>query len=135
MWVVADGKSAHYYHADLGAMESMMVLTTGERINIAENSNDPIYCAKLRDESGYSITFEPKLYDGETELTVESITIGSNSGEEYYINGSFERKIEGTVWDDSRSEKAEITEDGIIDRKMTYDQYLEQKLIINGLNN
>lgn len=94
VWVVADGKSTHYYHADLGAMESMMVLTTGERINISENTDTPIYCAKLRDESGYSITFEPKLYDGETELTVESISVGSNSGEEYYTNGSFERKIE-----------------------------------------
>lgn len=94
VWVVADGKSTHYYHADLGAMESMMVLTTGERINISENPDTQIYCAKLRDESGYSITFEPKLYDGETELTVQSISVGSNSGEEYYTNGSFERKIE-----------------------------------------
>jgi hypothetical protein len=94
VWVVADGKSSHYYHADLGNTESMMILTTGEKINIGTD-NEEKYCAELRNESGYSITFNPKFYDGTEELEVSSISIGGNSGEEYYLDGTFERKLEG----------------------------------------
>lgn len=89
VWVVADGKSVHYYHADLGNAESMMVLTTGEMINEG-TEDEPIYCAKLRNESGYSITFEPKFYDGTTELEVTDVNIGSINGEEYTKVGSFD---------------------------------------------
>ena len=92
VWVVADGKGTHYYHADLGSTESMMVLTTGEKINIG-TEEEPKYCAELRNESGYSITFEPKFYDGTEELEIESVNIGSNSGDEYYLNGTFERTL------------------------------------------
>lgn len=93
VWVVADGKSVHYYHADLGSVESIMVLTTGEKINIGTNE-EPKYCAELRNESGYSITFEPKFYDGAEELEVENVNIGSNSGDDYYLNGTFVRTLE-----------------------------------------
>lgn len=82
VWVVAngiDGKDAHYYHADLGNTESMMVLTTGEKINISSDDNNPIYCAQLRDTSGYSITFNPKFYDGTEEYN-------SSNGYTIYIN-------------------------------------------------
>ena len=96
VWVVADGKGTHYYHADLGSTESMMVLVTGEKINIGK-IGDPIYCAKLRNESGYSITFDPKFYDGTEEFKVKSVNIGTNSGEQYYSDGSFERTLEGTI--------------------------------------
>ena len=92
VWVVADGKSVHYYHADLGSSESMMILTTGEMINVG-TEDEPIYCAELRNESGYSITFEPKFYDGTTELEVEDVNIGSINGEEYALVGSFEREL------------------------------------------
>lgn len=92
VWVVADGKSSHYYHADLGSTESMMVLTTGDKINIGTD-DEPIYCADIRSESGYSITFEPKFYDGADELEVTDVSIGANSGEEYYANGTFEREL------------------------------------------
>ena len=108
VWVVADGKSVHYYHADLGGVESIMVLTTGERINIGTDS-EPKYCAELRNESGYSITFEPKFYDGTEELEVESVNIGSNSGEEYYINGTFDRILETETIDNIKKYKLTIT--------------------------
>lgn len=95
VWVVSDGKSIHYYHADLGSTESMMVLTTGEAVNINENSDDdPIYCAELRNDSGYSIIFEPKFYDGTEELEVVDVNIASNSGEEYYYDGTFVRQLD-----------------------------------------
>ena len=95
VWVVSDGKSAHYYHADLGNTESMMVFTTGEVHEI-----DSKKCAVLRNESGYSITFDPKFYDGSTELTNVNIevNIGTNSGDEYYNNGTFQRKMEGNTF-------------------------------------
>jgi hypothetical protein len=90
VWVVADGKGAHYYHADLGSTESMMVLTTGEKINIGTKEN-PIYCAELRNESGYTIYFDPKFYDGTTELTVVYVNIGSIKGDEY--GNAFEKYL------------------------------------------
>ena len=98
VWVVADGKGTHYYHADLGSTESMMVLTTGEKINIG-TEDEPKYCAELRNESGYSITFEPKFYDGTEELEIENVSIGTNSGDEYYANGTFVRELKKDVVD------------------------------------
>jgi hypothetical protein len=98
VWVVADGKGTHYYHADLGSTESMMVLTTGEKINIG-TEEEPKYCAELRNESGYSITFEPKFYDGTEELEVEYVNIGTNSGDEYVLDGTFERTLKSEVVD------------------------------------
>ena len=92
VWVVANGKNIHYYHADLGNTESMLVLTTGEKINIGTEEN-PQYCAKLRDESGYSITFDLKFFDGTEPLEVVAVNIGTNSGEEYYTNGTFDRNL------------------------------------------
>ena len=99
VWVVADGKGTHYYHADLGATESMMVLTTGEKTNVG-TEKDPKYCAELRNESGYSITFDPKFYDGSTEIenSISSVNInniGKNSGEQYVEEGTFERELNG----------------------------------------
>ena len=92
VWVVADGKGTHYYHADLGNTESMMILTTGEKINIGTEDN-PKYCAQLRDESGYSIIFDPKFYDGTEELELIGVTIGTNSGDIYSDNGTFVREL------------------------------------------
>ena len=91
--VVADGKGTHYYHADLGATESMMVLTTGALKNV-----NGVDCAEIRDESGYSITFNPKFYDGTDELEVTSVNIEHNSGGEYYLNGSFVRDLKNNVF-------------------------------------
>ena len=88
VWVVADGKDTHYYHADLGATESMLVLTTGEKKPIGEN-----YCAVMRSKTGYSITFDPKFFDGSEECIVTGVNIGSNSGDEYVTNGVFEREL------------------------------------------
>lgn len=98
VWVVADGKSSHYYHADLGNTESIMVSTTGVK-KIIETNNGPQECAELKNELGYSITFNPKFYDGTNELTVTGINIGSNSGEIYYQNGegSFMRELYGNT--------------------------------------
>lgn len=93
VWAVADGKSVHYYHADLGNTESMMVLTTGEKINISEDGEEPKYCADIRNKDGYSITFDPKFYDGSEELEVTSVNIGTNSEEIYYSNGTFVREL------------------------------------------
>ena len=92
VWVVADGKGTHYYHADLGSTESMMVLTTGVKKTETINGKVIEY-TELRNKSGYSITFNPKFYDGTEELTVSDINIGSNSGEAYYTDGSFERNL------------------------------------------
>lgn len=92
VWVVADGKSAHYYHADLGNTESMMILTTGDKINIG-TKNEPKYCAELRNSKGYTITFEPKFYDGSEPLNVTGVSIGTNSGEIYYSEGTFGREL------------------------------------------
>ena len=92
VWVVADGKGTHYYHADLGSTESMMILTTGEKINIGTD-DEPKYCADIKNESGYSITFDPKFYDGTEELEVTDLSIGTNSGEEYYTNKTFQRTL------------------------------------------
>ena len=92
VWVVANGKNIHYYHADLGNTESMLVLTTGEKINVG-TEDDPKYCAKLRDESGYSITFDLKFFDGTEPLEVVAVNIGTNSGDNYYANGTFERNL------------------------------------------
>ena len=92
VWTVSDGKGAHYYHADLGATESMMILTTGEKINIGTD-DDPKYCAEFRNESKYSITFDPKFYYGTEELDVIEVNIGTNSGEEYYQNKTFDYEL------------------------------------------
>ena len=93
VWVVADGKDAHYYHADLGNTESMMVLTTGQKVNIG-TTESPIYCAELRNKDGYSIKFNPQLFDGTTKYdNIKSVTIGSNSSEAYYTDGSFIREL------------------------------------------
>ena len=99
VWVVADGKGTHYYHADLGATESMMVLTTGNMIEFtnSESENEKIYCAELRNESGYSITFEPKFYDGSEELNVTSVNFGNINGEQYVAEGTFERELNGST--------------------------------------
>ena len=63
VWTVADGKGTHYYHADLGNTESMMVFTTGEKLPMSDASDiediDVNYIANLRDPNGYSIIFEP----------------------------------------------------------------------------
>ena len=92
VWVVADGKNTHYYHADLGNTESIMILSTGEKFNIGTEA-EPKYCAELRNKNGYSITFDPKFYDGANELTITDVSIGSNSGEIYYNNGTFVRNL------------------------------------------
>ena len=99
VWVVADGESTHYYHADLGNTESMMVLTTGVKKTI-ETENGPQDCAELKNENGYSITFNPKFYDGTNEFTITKLEIGTNSGEEYYQNGegSFMRELNGNTF-------------------------------------
>ena len=99
VWVVADGKSTHYYHADLGSAESMMVLTTGEKININPNENeDPLYCAKLRNEDGYSITFDLKFYDGTEELKVVDVDIYQSGADSHYYNeGTFKREIDDKI--------------------------------------
>ena len=97
VWVVADGKSSHYYHADLGTTESMMVLTTGRKINVGKDKN-PKYCVELRNTDGYSITFNPKFYDGTTELEVKNINIGQGD-EVYYENGEglFQRELQNNT--------------------------------------
>ena len=102
VWVVADGKSVHYYHADLGSAESMMVLTTGEVKNEG-TEDDPIFCAELRNPDGYSITFEPKFYDGTTELEVAEVNIGSINGEEY--SNMFVKELKTNEGDSDNSTK------------------------------
>ena len=108
VWVVADGKSVHYYHADLGNTESMMVLTTGEKINIGTNDN-PKYCADIRNKDGYSITFDPKFYDGTEELVVTNVGIGTNSGEIYYSDGTFVRELKPEIINDVKKYTLKIT--------------------------
>ena len=95
VWVVSDGKSAHYYHADLGNMESMMVVTTGRQIEVeVGTNNDTVYCAEFKDKSEYSIIFYPQLFDGTTKCgDITSVSIGANSGETYYTDGSFIREL------------------------------------------
>ena len=97
VWVVADGKSVHYYHADLGNTESIMILTTGEKINYGTES-DPKNCAELKNSDGYSITFNPKFYDGTEEIAVTGVSIGQNSGEEYYTNETFVRNFDTNTY-------------------------------------
>ena len=91
VWVVSDGKGTHYYHADLGSTESMMVLTTGEKD--IENEN----CAEMKNKSGYSIVFNPKFFDGTDELNVVDVKIGSINGEEYRANGTFAYNFENST--------------------------------------
>ena len=99
VWVVSDGKSVHYYHADLGGMESMMVLTTGESFVLNEDSdsdNDDPYakhCAVLRNESGYTVMLEPKFYDGTDELTVTAVNLRSTSSDIYVYEHTFVREV------------------------------------------
>lgn len=101
VWVVSDGKSVHYYHADLGGMESMMVLTTGESFVLNGDSDsdpdndDPYakYCAVLRNESGYTAMLEPKFYDGTEELTVTAVNLRSTSSDIYVHDETFVREV------------------------------------------
>ena len=94
VWVVSDGKSTHYYHADLGCSESIMVLTTGIKEEFTNSENKKIYCAELKNKSGYSITFDPKFYDGATEIeNISSVNIGTNSGEIYEQEETFVREL------------------------------------------
>ena len=104
VWVVSDGKSVHYYHADLGGMESMMVLTTGESFVLNGDSDsdyddpygsDPYakYCAELRNESGYTVMLEPKFYDGTDELTVTAVNLRSTSSDIYVYEHTFVREV------------------------------------------
>ena len=111
VWVVADGKSTHYYHADLGSAESMMVLTTGEKININTNENeDPLYCAKLRNEDGYSITFDLKFYDGTEELKVIDVDIYQSGADNYYyLNGTFKREIGELITETETIDEVTVT--------------------------
>ena len=103
VWVVSDGKGVHYYHADLGATESMMVLTTGETGENIGTEDSPIYCAELRNENGYSIYLNPKFFDGSEELEITEVNIAPNSGDEYYLNGEgpFQRYLETIECGDS----------------------------------
>ena len=112
VWTIADGKSVHYYHGDLGSTESMMVLVTDVKYNFVSESGS-FECVKLRNEpeevngsgAGYSIIFNPKFFDGSEELTVKDVSIGPNSGDEHYLNGygPFARKLE--LIDDSEGNK------------------------------
>jgi hypothetical protein len=94
VWVVADGKDTHYYHGDLGNTESMMVLTTGNKINYGSDAK-PIYCADLKNKDGYSITFNPKFYDGSNEITnITSVSVSCENvfGESFkynFVNNTF----------------------------------------------
>ena len=88
VWVVADGKDTHYYHGDLGNTESMMVLTTGRRIEVTEKGTT-VYCAELRNKDGYSISFNPKFYDGSNEITKNtsvSVSCENKFGESFEYN-------------------------------------------------
>lgn len=107
VWTVADGKDTHYYHADLGSTESMMVLTTGEKISISDDSDAENYIAELRDPNGYSIIFEPHFYDGSTPLRVIDVDlyVSDNDMENLY-NGRFDYTFETT--DDGSSEDDDI---------------------------
>ena len=81
VWVIADGRDTHYYHADLGNAESILVLTTGKKINYG-SASEPIYCAEFKDESEYSITFNPKFYDGSKEIN-DNISVNVNCENEF----------------------------------------------------
>ena len=96
VWVVSDGRDSHYYHADLGNTESMMVLTTGVKKSIDTTEYGTIYYAELKNES-YSITFNPTFYDGTEPLVVKSVSIDSNNDNEYYINQTFVRELTGNT--------------------------------------
>ena len=102
VWAVADGKSVHYYHADLGNTESMMVLTTGAKQSVETTNHGTQYCAVLRNESGYTITFDPKFYDGSEELEVTRVDIEPNSNEEYFQNETFVYNLSGNTLTISR---------------------------------
>jgi hypothetical protein len=110
VWVVSDGKGAHYYHADLGTTESMMVLTTGETGENIGTEDSPIYCAELRNENGYSIYLKPKFFDGSEELEITEVNIAPNSGDEYYLNGegTFQRYLETIECGDSDSGDSDV---------------------------
>ena len=108
VWAVADGKSIHYYHAVLGNAESMMVLTTGEKMPVETTNHGTQYCAELRNKSGYSITFKPKFYDGSEELEVTSVRIGTNNGDTNY-NGTFERVLETKTSNGAKEYTLKIT--------------------------
>ena len=109
VWVVADGKSTHYYHADLGATESMMILTTGEKTNIGTDDN-PLYCANIRNENGYNITFDIKFYDGTEELKVVDVDIYQHGDDNYYyLNGTFKREIGELITETETIDEVTIT--------------------------
>ena len=106
VWTVADGKGTHYYHADLGNTESMLVLTTGEKLLISDASesedNDENYIAQLRDPNGYSIVFEPHFYDGSNPLTVIDVDFASSSFDiENLYNGRFKYNFDDITSDES----------------------------------
>ena len=109
VWTVADGKGTHYYHADLGSTESMMVLTTGEKISISDDSDAENYIAELRDPNGYSIIFEPHFYDGTTPLRVIDVDLYTSDNDmENLYNGRFDYTFENITTDDGSSEGGDI---------------------------
>lgn len=96
VWVVADGKNTHYYHADLGAAESMMVLITGDEYEITNDDGSKHKCAIIRKNSNgcseYSITFDVTFFDGSTPCVPNSIDFGSTD-ELYVKNETFVRTL------------------------------------------
>jgi hypothetical protein len=96
VWVVADGKNTHYYHADLGAAESMMVLITGDEYEITNDDGSKHKCATIRRNSSgyseYSITFDITFFDGSTPCVPKSIGFG-NTDELYVNNKTFIRSL------------------------------------------
>ena len=121
VWTVADGKGTHYYHADLGNAESMLVLTTGEKLPISDASDlediDGNYIAELRDPNGYSIIFEPHFYDGSTPLKVLDVDLASSAFDmENLYNGRFDYTFENITSD------SEGSSDSVMQYKFTVTQ-------------
>ena len=108
VWTVADGKGTHYFHADLGNAESMLVLTTGEKLPISDDSDfediEENYIAELRDPNGYSIVFEPHFYDGSNPLKVIDVDFASSGFDiENLYNGRFKYNFEDITSDEEGS--------------------------------
>lgn len=113
VWTVADGKGTHYYHGDLGSTESMMVLTTGEKLIMSDSSdsdiNDENCIAELRDPNGYSIIFEPHFYDGSTPLSVIGVDLATSGFDmENLYNGRFDYTFEEIASEGDGSESDDI---------------------------
>ena len=111
VWTVADGKGTHYYHADLGNAESMLVLTTGEKLPISDASDlediNENYIAELRDPNGYSIIFEPHFYDGSTPLKVLDVDLATSAFDmENLYNGRFDYTFENITSDSEGSSES-----------------------------